>query len=917
LTRWLFPQDRLVFRYGTPGTPLYSPQGDTVTIYTDSAGTTLASIQAPNGTPIGSTLDIGSDCLIPQFLGPDGLTQVYARNSAGALTTLYAQTGQIVQSLSGSYVPVSAKGAANGVASLGSDGKVPSGQLPPAPSSAVTSVNTKTGPVTLTSSDVGAYSASSGATLASRVTDVESGRLLVENNLSDLDDAGASRINLGLGAAALRNVGTTSGTVADGGDARITGAAQKSANLSDLDAPTARTNLGLGNSSTRNVGTSTNQIAAGDDSRITGALQADSNLSDLDDAATARTSLGLGGAATKNVGTSSTTVAAGDAPAAVVASHVAASDPHGDRANAASTYLPLAGGTVAGQLVLNRFGAVSGYPIGSTGAVDSVSIPSTYTGGDDDGTGTDTTGRLNLYSYQRANFSSFGETIRNFAMRSDAKTMLAFYLPVQTSTKKGGYDPATRNPMSSGIGWKPVVWTGAHYEANDHGSVHGHWELEIADSTGALQGRLEVPFINQAVDGAHAIDNVAIGIDYTNIRTNLADFSVRAQNMATGTYAGQNTALRVGGNNTVHKDLQLSISSDMGTTGRRWILRANNTTEAGGDTGTDLQILRYDDAGTLLDAPIAVTRSTGLVSIGGSSGTAGGLSLTRASGIALTILPTATGGQGAMVTGTDTTARSWQGQVSGDTTTRHVTYVDGKQEWGTGAATRDTNLYRSNVAVLKTDGALQATTALRLNTTSLGGGIGVLGMADATTPPAGTPTGGGVMYSSSGLPRWKGSDGTDYDLAHGQQPITVVRKTADETVTSSITVQDDDQLVVSVAANGIYLMDAFLLYDGDTAGDLRVTFTGPTGALMDWTVNGASASQTGGTGSIKLARQPLGVEDTVGASGAGVKAVALPRGLLTVGSTAGSLTLRWAQATSSATATTLFANSWLRVTKIA
>ncbi len=52
--------------------------------------------------------------------------------------------------------------------------------------------------------------------------------------LLELADAAAGRTALGLGGAAVLNVGTTAGTVAAGDDSRITGAAQKASNLSDL-----------------------------------------------------------------------------------------------------------------------------------------------------------------------------------------------------------------------------------------------------------------------------------------------------------------------------------------------------------------------------------------------------------------------------------------------------------------------------------------------------------------------------------------------------------------------------------------------------------------------------------------------------------------------------------------------------------
>lgn len=72
-----------------------------------------------------------------------------------------------------------------------------------------------------------------------------------------------------LGDAAAKNTGTTAGTLAAGDDSRITGAAQKASNLSDLGSvSTARTNLGLGGAALLNVGTALDTVCAGDDDRL-------------------------------------------------------------------------------------------------------------------------------------------------------------------------------------------------------------------------------------------------------------------------------------------------------------------------------------------------------------------------------------------------------------------------------------------------------------------------------------------------------------------------------------------------------------------------------------------------------------------------------------------------------------------------
>ena len=237
---------------------------------------------------------------------------------------------------------------------------------------------------------------------------------------------------------------------------------------------------------------------------------------------------------------------------------------------------------------------------------DKIDFVSSYPSDDVQG-GTDGTNRLNLQSYQRANYSLFGETIRHFLMRKDAKAMEAYYIP------RLGYD-ANRNAIAdinpdgtiADISqWQAISWTGSHYEANDHNSLHVHWELEIPDSTGALQGRLEVPYAN-ATTGV-------VGLDKTFIKTNLADFVVRTSN---------SQMLRLSSPSGNHKPIEFNHDSEGATASRRWAVRANSTTESGANAGTDFQIINYDDSGNLLSQAIHIARATGTVVLGSATPTA-------------------------------------------------------------------------------------------------------------------------------------------------------------------------------------------------------------------------------------------------------------------------------------------------------
>lgn len=144
-------------------------------------------------------------------------------------------------------------------------------------------------------------------------------------------------------------------------------------------------------------------------------------------------------------------------------------------------------------------------------------------------------------------------------------------------------------------------------------------------------------------------------------------------------------------------------------------------------------------------------------------------------------------------------------------------------------------------------------------------------------------------------------------------PAFVVRKTANETVTSSTTPQDDDHLFFPLAADALYLFKAVLIYSAATAGDARFGFAAPPGATIQFGIQGVGSDGTTPRVSAADSATTLSVGGLVDET---TKLIATLNGLVVTGGTSGDLQLQWCQSVTNGTATTLYANSFLEVQRI-
>jgi hypothetical protein len=180
---------------------------------------------------------------------------------------------------------------------------------------------------------------------------------------------------------------------------------------------------------------------------------------------------------------------------------------------------------------------------------------------------------------------------------------------------------------------------------------------------------------------------------------------------------------------------------------------------------------------------------------------------------------------------------------------------------------------------------------------------GLRGRSVASDAPANLD----ALVWNSGLGRWEPVD------------LVVTRtKTADESVASSTTLQDDDALIFPIGADEIWIMDAYLVTDGVVGGDIKVHVNGPSGVAGIFSVVGPGTTATtseDATVNNQLSVVGGGTGLSAGTLGVGVSALVEVHAVIRNGATAGNVVIQWAQNSSDGTATRVLIDSYLKAVK--
>lgn len=144
--------------------------------------------------------------------------------------------------------------------------------------------------------------------------------------------------------------------------------------------------------------------------------------------------------------------------------------------------------------------------------------------------------------------------------------------------------------------------------------------------------------------------------------------------------------------------------------------------------------------------------------------------------------------------------------------------------------------------------------------------------------------------------------------------VNFARKAGTQSVTSSLTLQNDTELFVAVEANAIYFCDVIIQYDGPSAADLKMLLRTPTSGSF---VGNATGVATAGTTAFDVVTIGIGGNGSFdfGTLGAGTQVLTISGMLITSG-TAGNLQIEWAQNTVNASATRVLSGSHMNLRRV-
>lgn len=138
-------------------------------------------------------------------------------------------------------------------------------------------------------------------------------------------------------------------------------------------------------------------------------------------------------------------------------------------------------------------------------------------------------------------------------------------------------------------------------------------------------------------------------------------------------------------------------------------------------------------------------------------------------------------------------------------------------------------------------------------------------------------------------------------------------KLADETVNNVGTLQNDNELFLSVVP-AVYELSGHLKYVSNSTANFQVGWTSPASTTMAWTLHALDNGAVSSFGDYRAGSGAAG-SSLIAGGGSGSTLALLISGTVVV-TTAGTLQLRWAQQVATVVNTIVYASSWIKLTRI-